>query len=191
MKIAITGHSAGIGQGFANILSEYGHEIVGLSKRNGYNIRVIPRLVEKIIDCDMFINNAQSGYAQTELLYKVWQRWRGEKTKIIWVVSTILTQSPVDVSIPDLDDMSMSEYRNQKIALEQAVKQLTFKKGSPVVCLIRPGAVATQPYNQAGVNAADVDVWCQTVVDFWNQAASGGLFVKEISLGFNPDLPIL
>ena len=35
MKIAITGHTAGIGQAFANILQGRGHDIVGLSKRHG------------------------------------------------------------------------------------------------------------------------------------------------------------
>ena len=66
MKIAITGHTAGIGQAFANILQGRGHDIVGLSKRNGDNIRNIVKIVEKITPCDLFINNAQAGYAQTE-----------------------------------------------------------------------------------------------------------------------------
>jgi nucleoside-diphosphate-sugar epimerase len=191
MKIAITGHSAGIGKSFAAIFQQQGHEIVGLSKRDGNNIRAIPRIVQRVVDCDMFINNAQSGYAQTELLYKIWESWQGQKDKIIWVISTIMTQTPVDISISGQNDLAMSEYRNQKIALEEAVKQLRFKKGSPTICLIRPGAVATQPYKQAGVNAADVDVWCQTVYNYWNNAAINSLQINEISLGFNPRLPVL
>jgi nucleoside-diphosphate-sugar epimerase len=39
MKIAITGHTAGIGKALAEIYANKGHEIVGLSRRNGYNIR--------------------------------------------------------------------------------------------------------------------------------------------------------
>jgi len=191
VKIAITGHSAGIGKSFANILGKQGHEIVGLSKRNGDNIRVVPRTVQKIVECDMFINNAQAGYAQTELLYKVWENWQNQSNKIIWVISTIMTQVPVDISIPELNDLAMSEYRNQKIALEQAVHQLRFKKGSPTICLIRPGAVATQSYNQAGVDSADVDVWCRTVYNYWNEAVINNLQIKDISLGFKPGLPVL
>ena len=67
MKVAITGHSAGIGQAFAKIFEAQGHEIVGLSRRNGYNIRSLPKVAAMIEPCDMLINNAQVGFAQTEL----------------------------------------------------------------------------------------------------------------------------
>ena len=77
MKIAITGHTAGIGQALARALSQRGHKIIGLSKREGHNIRVIPKIAAKIEPCDMFVNNAQAGYAQTELLYAVWESWQG------------------------------------------------------------------------------------------------------------------
>jgi NADP-dependent 3-hydroxy acid dehydrogenase YdfG len=79
-KIAITGHTAGIGQAFANRLEADGHTIIGLSKRNGDNIRNIPKIVEKVIPCDMWINNAQAGYAQTELLFRVVENWKGQGT---------------------------------------------------------------------------------------------------------------
>jgi nucleoside-diphosphate-sugar epimerase len=77
MKIAITGHTAGIGQALSTVLQQRGHEIVGLSKRNGHNIRNISKIADLIEPCDLFVNNAQVGYAQTELLYEVWQRWQG------------------------------------------------------------------------------------------------------------------
>ena len=69
MKIAITGHSAGIGQALAE--AYVGNDIVGLSRRNGYNIRSTPKVADQIEPCDMFINNAQVGYAQTELLFEI------------------------------------------------------------------------------------------------------------------------
>ena len=61
MKIAITGHTAGIGKALTNQYVNQGHEIVGLSKREGNNIRNIPKICDQIEPCDMFINNAQSG----------------------------------------------------------------------------------------------------------------------------------
>jgi short-subunit dehydrogenase len=73
MKIAITGHTAGIGQALAEIYSSNGHEIVGLSRRNGYNIRSTSKVVSMIEPCDIFINNAQVGFAQTELLFAVYK----------------------------------------------------------------------------------------------------------------------
>ena len=48
MKIAITGHSAGIGQALYEIFQSNGHEVIGLSRRNGYNIRSLPKVLEII-----------------------------------------------------------------------------------------------------------------------------------------------
>jgi hypothetical protein len=188
MKIAITGHTAGIGQSFSRYLSNRGHEILGLSKRDGYNIRVIPRIVDQILPCDMWINNAQSGYAQTELLYKVAEAWTGNRSKMIWNISTITTR---DINVPDIPGQSwtgMAEYKNQKRALEDAFLQL---KGRCTMCLIRPGAVATQPYNQSGVNAADVDDWVKTVCDLYISSRELNLWPEELSLGFNLTAPLL
>ena len=118
MKIAITGHTAGIGQALAQIYSQHGHDIVGLSRREGNNIRNIPKIADQIGPCDMFVNNAQAGYAQTELLFEMAQRWTGTKKHII-VISTMMTQDPVSV-LPGLD---MLAYHQQKVTLEEMAKQ--------------------------------------------------------------------
>ena len=178
MKIAITGHTAGIGQAFANVLQNRGHEIVGLSKRQGDNIRNTPKIVEKIIPCDLFINNAQAGYAQTELLYAVWQVWQDQPGKHIWCVGTMMTQYPVDLHVPGYSDIDMSHYRNQKIALDDAIAQLRNKKHMPVITMIRPGAVATQPGQTPDWPYCQVDAWANTVI-------STMLLANEQSMRFN------
>lgn len=188
MKIAVTGHTAGIGQSFSRYLTERGHEIVGLSKRDGHNIRVIPKIVEQILPCDMWINNAQSGYAQTELLYKVAEVWSSDRSKMIWNISTMMTQDLAVTDIPGQSWTSMAEYKNQKRALEDAFLQL---KNRCTMCLIRPGAVATQPYNQAGINAADVDAWVRTVCDLYISSRDSNLWPEELSLGFRSKAPVL
>ena len=131
MKIAITGHTAGIGQALARVLSQRGHEILGLSKRDGHNIKVIPKIAAKIESCDMFVNNAQAGYAQTELLYAVWESWQGQRNKHIWCIGTMMAQCPVDPPVPGQSELSMSAYRTQKLALEQAINQLRWKNDWP------------------------------------------------------------
>jgi len=68
MKIAITGHTAGIGKAFAEQLARRGHVIIGISRRDGENIRRVSHTATLIEPCELFINNAQTGYAQTELL---------------------------------------------------------------------------------------------------------------------------
>lgn len=189
MKIAITGHTAGIGAAFTRCLSARGHEIIGLSKRDGYNIRNIPKIVEKIKSCDMWINNAQSGYAQTELLYKVVEAWKNDSSKMIWNISTMMTKDPDTLNAADLSNTTRLEYKNQKRALEDAHYEL--KTQGPQMCLIRPGPVATQPYNQVGVNSVDVDDWTETVCNLYIETVKKNLWVAEISLGFNKHPPVI
>lgn len=183
MKIAITGHSAGIGQALSRVLSQRGHEIVGLSKRDGHNIRVIPKIAAKIEPCDMFINNAQAGYAQTELLYAVWESWQGRPNKHIWCISTMMAQCPVDPPVPGQSELSMSAYRTQKLALEQAINQLRWKNDWPSITLIRPGAVATQSDQMSVYPYCDVDAWANTVVAAMVSADQQNMAFQELSLG--------
>jgi len=179
MKIAITGHTAGIGQAFTKILESRGHEIVGISRRTGENIRRIEHVANMIEPCDMFINNAQTAYAQTELLYAVWGRWQGIEGKYIWNISTQMTEHPIN-SLPDgQDDLIMSAYRNQKIALEDAARQLRHKKKWPVISIIRPGSVATQE-NFSNTNKCDVNEWAKLVIDTFTNNKK--IYINEISL---------
>jgi NAD(P)-dependent dehydrogenase (short-subunit alcohol dehydrogenase family) len=174
MKIAITGHSAGIGQALAKQYENRGHEIVGLSKRHGDNIRNIPKIIEKIKDCDMFINNAQSGYAQTELLFEICKIWRDIPNKHIINISTMMTLNPT------VDEASMIEYKNQKQALESAHWDLAHRQEWPQMVLVKPGEVKTGEWS--GPKACNVDKWAEKVVDTLERIDST-LKVYELSLG--------
>ena len=176
MKIAITGHTAGIGQALAKQYFARGHEIVGLSKRDGHNIRATSKIADLIEPCDMFINNAQAAYAQTELLFEMAQRWQGTKKHII-VISTMMTQSPTS-SLPGLD---MDAYRVQKIALEEAVRQIRYRGIGVSITIVRPGNIATSP-EKTVPSAADVDHWAETLINIF-ELASPNLRIKDISLG--------
>jgi NADP-dependent 3-hydroxy acid dehydrogenase YdfG len=177
LKIAITGHTAGIGQALAKEYQLDGHEIVGLSKREGNNIRNIPKICDQIEPCDIFVNNAQAGYAQTELLFEMSQRWQGTKKHII-VISTMMTQDPISV-LPGLD---MLAYHQQKVTLEEMVKQLRYQQLGIKFTVVRPGNIATQP-GQTVPPAADVDNWAQTLLQILTIGATNNLDIPEISLG--------
>lgn len=175
MKIAITGHTAGIGCALAE--AYYGNEIVGLSKRDGNNIRNIPKIADQIEPCDVFINNAQDGYSQTELLFEMARRWTGTNKHII-VISTMMTQDPVSV-LPGID---MDQYRIQKVALEESVKQLRNRRLGIRITIVRPGYIATQP-GQTVPPAADVNNWARTLVGIFRMADANNLTIPDISLG--------
>ena len=171
-RIAITGHSAGIGQAFAKIYNEQGHEVVGLSRRNGFNIRNIPKLLGEIESCDIFVNNAQIGFAQTELLFAVHQAWQGVPNKQIISISTLMTSLPSSC----IQGLDMLHYHVQKTTLEEAVRQLRGLQDWPKLCLIKPGKIDTQ--GQGGVN---VDAWAKKVLETIDTYPE--MEVEELSIG--------
>ena len=177
MKIAITGHTAGIGRALAQIYSQHGHDIVGLSRREGNNIRNIPKIADQIEPCDVFINNAQAGYSQTELLFEMSKRWANTKKHIV-VISTMMTQDPISV-LPGLD---MLAYHQQKVTLEEMVKQLRYQRLGVNITIVRPGYIATQP-GQTVPPAADVNIWARTLLDLFDTAKNNNLSIPDISLG--------
>ena len=177
MKIGITGHTAGIGQALAQIYSQHGHDIVGLSRREGNNIRNIPKIADQIEPCDMFVNNAQAGYAQTELLFEMARRWQGSKKHII-IISTIMTQNPIS----PLPGLEMDQYRIQKVALEESVKQIRNRGLQIKLTIVRPGNIATSE-DKTVPPAADVYNWAQTLIEIFDTATRNNLRIPDISLG--------
>jgi NADP-dependent 3-hydroxy acid dehydrogenase YdfG len=175
MKIAITGHTTGIGQALAAEYTLAGNEIVGLSQREGNNIRNTLKICNQIEPCDLFVNNAQAGYAQTELLFEMAQRWSGTKKHII-VISTMMTQDPTAF------DCNLDHYRVQKIALEEAVAQLRQRRLGINLTLVRPGNIATSP-DKTVPPAADVCNWTRTLLDLLTMAKNNDLTIPDISLG--------
>ena len=159
MKIAITGHKKGIGKAFAEQLSERGHEIVGISRSDGENIRRTAHTASLIEPCDMLINNAISFYAQTELLFEVWHRWQDIKeTHYIWNISTKLCEQDHDIDIKGITFRESMQYRNQKMSLELAHHQLNFQPSNIKMSLIRPGDVRTQSWSNPDSITADDNV---------------------------------
>lgn len=148
MKIAITGHKKGIGQEFAKQLVERGHNIVGISRSDGENIRRTAHTASIIEPCDLLINNAISQYAQTELLFEVWHRWQPSKNvHYIWNISTKMCELTEDKYINGLTMRETMQYRNQKMALELAHAQLNAQDSNTKMTLIRPGSVRTQSFS--------------------------------------------
>ena len=177
MKIAITGHTAGIGQALAQEYTLASHKMVGLSTREGNNIRNIPKICNQIESCDMFINNAQAGYAQTELLFEMANRWQGTGKHIL-IISSMMTQQPVS----SLTGLDMDHYRVQKIVLEEAVKQIRNRKLKIKITIVRPGNIATSA-DKTVPPAADVNNWARTLINLLDTAENNNLVIPDISLG--------
>ena len=177
MKIAITGHTAGIGAALSQAFAQRGHEIIGLSRRTGHNIHNTEKICDMVEPCDMFVNNAQGAYAQTQLLFEISRRWAGSG-KHIMIISTMMAQDPVSV----LSGIDMDHYRLQKVTVEQAVHQLRNRNLFLQYTIVRPGNIATSP-EKTVPPAADVNNWANTLAEIFDLAHSRGLVVPDISLG--------
>ena len=90
MKIAITGHTKGIGKCMKDLLEKDGHEIVGASTSTGINV-MRPKGVMAWIDKedpDIFINNVYAPNAQCNILYQLYEKWQYLDKHIINLSST-------------------------------------------------------------------------------------------------------
>lgn len=176
MKIAITGHTNGIGKALTQHYQQRGHEVMGFSRRTGHNIHLTEKLTNMIEPCDVFVNNAQSGFAQTALLWSVAERWQGTGKTIV-VISTMMAQDPVSV-MPGYD---MAQYRVQKVALEETVKQLRIIDPTLRLYLVRPGDIATT-VNKTVPPSADLELWTKSLMQILYDT-DPALQVYDISLG--------
>jgi short-subunit dehydrogenase involved in D-alanine esterification of teichoic acids len=69
VKIAITGHTSGIGLGLYNYFSK-DHDVLGFSRSVGYDISNIgdrQRILEASKGCEIFVNNAYNNYDDSQL----------------------------------------------------------------------------------------------------------------------------
>ena len=134
MKIALTGHTRGIGAAILDSLENEGHEVLGFSRSNGYDISDPGFPLDEIEPCDVFINNAYHEYAQVDLLYRVHEMWRQSMKRIICIGSRAATSRVGRVH----------KYVAEKAALHEACLQLSILRDQrPMVHLVAPGYVDT------------------------------------------------
>lgn len=110
--IAITGHSRGLGRYLAKELS-FGHDIMMPLSR----IENISSLVDEIRHCDVFINNAHSGFSQVELFLSLYRLWRCDSSKLIINIGSRAAEPNISLGF---------EYSASKAALMHAVKSTVF-----------------------------------------------------------------
>ena len=119
-KIALTGHTRGLGAIIYEILSDLGYAVNGFSLSNGYDLRDYDRvgeMIESIGDHDWFINCAKPDFAQTQILYRlVGSNFSGRIINI---------GSPVIHKEIKWKELGLLEYVTQKVALHHAHKTLS------------------------------------------------------------------
>jgi len=131
MKVAITGHTRGLGAELWNRFDEK-DTLIGFSKSTGHDISY-PQTQNTIVcdafDCDVFINNAYSGFAQTDLLVKLTDAWKHIPGKFIVNVGSLASYH---------DKRRMHPYSIHKIALDKQAEQIQANFPWPKIINFRP-----------------------------------------------------
>jgi len=110
LKIALTGHSSGFGPYVYQALKDLGHEVIGFSRSNGYDLSTQEgrsAALKASEDCEVFINNSTIGGYQSELLDE-WVSLNKSHSKKIINISSYL------VHVKNPTDSVYSEWVNKK-----------------------------------------------------------------------------
>lgn len=157
MKIAITGHTSGLGKALKERFELAGHTVIGFCITTGYDIsdsEVRNKIVVESADCDVFINNAYSPKSQYPLLDAVYKSFINTDKIIINIGSRVIESARAQHEHSQV----WLNYYNEKIKLQEFVKnkQVAHK---PRILNVLPGwmdtAMATG-HNGPKANVVDV-----------------------------------
>ena len=118
MKVAITGHSSGIGAEILSViqLTEPTWEVMCFSKSNGHNIAVNDGadIIQEILDFDpdVLFNNAYYPKIQNKILETLYQEWSDEE-------KVIINTGSISGYLKDILLDSDSDYVNDKKGLAE------------------------------------------------------------------------
>jgi NAD(P)-dependent dehydrogenase (short-subunit alcohol dehydrogenase family) len=157
MKVAITGHTRGIGKALADYFAQQGHEVKGFSRSNGYQLpKHYMNVITEARDCDVFVNNAHAGEAQSLILTQLCQfDWVKQNKKIVNICS-LAALTPIHHQVM---------YAAHKAALMRVVEQFQSKQALPHIININPGLIDTpNTANNKSQKMSVADV--VSVVDF-------------------------
>lgn len=144
--IAITGHTSGIGKGIYDHFIKKGCRVKGFSKDTGFDISVrenIDRIVELTKDCDLFFNNAYSGYSQVDIA-RLWQQQHWSNNHFIIHTSSMAAEPLAEIpkNFPWL-----TEYGKEKYSINKISWDINHSSSKCKSIVIMPGVCQTNFYN--------------------------------------------
>ena len=132
MRLAITGHTKGIGKAIADLYPNN----LGFSRSNGYDITIssnIARIVAESADCDVFVNNAYHDFVQCDLLERMFEKWKHDPSKTIVNI----------ISRARYGRGKAKFYGQTKMELYSKAKSMMFSDKQCRIININPGYVKT------------------------------------------------
>ena len=125
-KIAIIGHTKGIGKAIADLYSKMGFKVIGMSRTNGYDlVENQEAIMENIEGCSYVVLNAHAGRGQLTLLKRIYGMHSFDKMKVAVITSTSGTDEGQDTSqFESWDKFNYVQYCEIKKELIQYILEL-------------------------------------------------------------------
>jgi NAD(P)-dependent dehydrogenase (short-subunit alcohol dehydrogenase family) len=88
-KIAVIGHTKGIGKAICDLYKKKKYEVIGMSRSNGHDIiHDQEKIIENIEGCDLVVLNAHADRGQLNLLKRIYGLYAFDKMKVAVITST-------------------------------------------------------------------------------------------------------
>ncbi len=145
MKIAVTGHTAGIGKALYREATRAGHFVTGYSRENTGDLNETHVLLDvlnemvKVFGTDVIVNNAYSGEMQQQLLMTLHRKhhgWMADPKNTVLVLSSLTTVRASNIP---------KSYVENKRRLEETC--VILQDAPDIKCrivIVRPGFVDTK-----------------------------------------------
>lgn len=182
MKIAITGHSKGIGKALFEYFENHGHTVVGFSRSGGFDIShesSRQHILNTLASCDVFINNAYALKAQKQLLLSAINLWEGTTNTII----NIDSKSTLMKNIPSY----MEEYVRDKTEQKEIIKNRVFK-ARPHIINFTVGLVdtdMTREFDAKKIAPTDLAKFIYMLLEFKKTVSVQDVLVEVPDLDWN------
>lgn len=173
MKAAITGTTRGLGCSLSRHFQRemvFG-EIVRIDRPDFDITKDQEKIVEISKGCEVFVNNAHSGYAQTELLYQLFEANRDRNCVLLNIGSVSA----------DGDRKDVNPYAIQKKALDAACTQLQLVPSKCKVIQIKLGRMETDMVAHIDAPKMNLDFVSRSIVDV-TRMCFGNAYVKTITI---------
>jgi NAD(P)-dependent dehydrogenase (short-subunit alcohol dehydrogenase family) len=125
-KIAVIGHTKGIGKAICDLYKKKKHEVIGMSRSNGHDIiHDQEKIIENIEGCDLVVLNAHADRGQLNLLKRIYGLYAFDKMKVAVITSTSgLDEEPDYSQFQIWDKFKYVQYCEIKKELIEYIEEL-------------------------------------------------------------------
>lgn len=128
-RIAIIGHTKGIGKAIAELYKSKKYEVVGLSRSNGFDIETKQEaIMTRLADCELIVINAFGGRGQLELLKRIYSLYNNHYKKVVVITSTSGTEQGQDDTVTDKNYKEYCRLKKELIGYVSDLQEELFNK---------------------------------------------------------------